>query len=464
MESESAPALHPALLPPGTQVDSWRVVGWAGRGVYGAVYRVESVHAEQAEPVVLKLALVPGDPRFAREVELLSRVSHPSVPRVHGHGKWRLPGGTLHPYVAMEWVDGMPLYEWAREHEPSSREVARVLAQLARALQALHAQAGLHRDVKGENIRVRRSDGRAMLLDFGTGVYAGAATLTPPQVQPGTPAYQSPEAHLAALHFRRGLAARYVAWPADDVYALGVTACRLVTGEYPEVEEPVVEEQGAWRLRGVRVPAALHDEARVEPGLRACILRMLSERPEERGGVEELAEALERAAEQAAPGAFHERVSPRRHPWPWRRCLATAASVALIALGAWWVAPGRSAEEPTAVAHAEALEAGPADADRTGLGEAAAPTATSSAPVLRAPEVLAEEPLPELRPGQVRPDAQGRCPRKRQVALNGGCWLVTPLDGEDCAEVRGSMFKGQCYQPSFPPPGRGPTSSPTHKP
>jgi eukaryotic-like serine/threonine-protein kinase len=464
MESESAAAMHPALLPPGTQVGSWRVVGWVGRGVYGAVYRVESVHTEQAEPVVLKLALVPGDPRFAREVELLSRVSHPSVPRVHGHGKWRLPGGTLHPYVVMEWVDGMPLYEWAREHEPSSREVARVLAQLARALQALHAQAGLHRDVKGENIRVRRSDGRAMLLDFGTGVYAGAATLTPPQVQPGTPAYQSPEAHLAALHFRRGLAARYVAWPTDDVYALGVTACRLVTGEYPEVEEPVVDEQGAWRPRGVRVPAALHDEARVEPGLRACILRMLSERPEERGGVEELAEALERAAVQGEPGAAPARIRPRRQPWPWWRSLAAAAGVVLIGTGGWWAAAGLLPGQSSTTGRAEAVRADAEEAGRTGLGEAAAPTAANSvAPALQPPEVLGEEPLPTPQPGQTRPDAKGRCPRKRQVALNDGCWLVTDWDSEECAEASGYRYKGMCYVPPIPP-GRRPTSNSTHKP
>jgi eukaryotic-like serine/threonine-protein kinase len=461
---ETRAALNPASLPLGTEVGSWRVVDWAGRGVHGAVYRAASVHPEQPEPVALKLALLPGDPRFAREVELLSRVHHPSVPRLLGHGAWRPPNGTPYPFVAMEWVDGVPLYEWAREQNPSSQEVARVLAQLARALQALHAQAGLHRDVKGENVRVRRSDGRAMLIDFGTGLYAGAATLTPPQLQPGTPAYQSPEAQLFSLQFVRDSAARYVARPADDLYALGVTACRLVTGEYPELAEPVMDEQGTWHLQGVVVPAALRDEARLEPELRACILRMLSERPEERGSVQEMAEALERAAGQSVQDAPREHVTAPSPARPWRRCLAAVAGVALFAAGAWWVAAGPFLGQPSATGQTEVMKAAPEDAGTAGLGDAAAPTvATSAAPALQPPEVLAEEPLPTPQPGQTRPDTKGRCPHKQQVALNAGCWLVTDWDDEVCAGVNGYRYKGMCYVP-FTPPGRRPTSNSIHKP
>jgi hypothetical protein len=81
MERASSPTLHPALLPPGTQVGPWRVVDWAGRGVHGAVYRAVRVGQEHSLPVALKLALLPRDPRFAREVELLSRQRHPHIPQ-----------------------------------------------------------------------------------------------------------------------------------------------------------------------------------------------------------------------------------------------------------------------------------------------------------------------------------------------------------------------------------------------
>jgi serine/threonine protein kinase len=53
--------------------------------------------------------------------------------------------------------------------------VLQVLAQLARALEATHACHAVHRDVKGDNVRVRSADGRAVLLDFGAGNYQSAA-------------------------------------------------------------------------------------------------------------------------------------------------------------------------------------------------------------------------------------------------------------------------------------------------
>ncbi|HYI02816.1 serine/threonine-protein kinase [Hyalangium sp.] len=301
MDRPSAPALHPARLPPGTQVGPWRVEGWAGCGIYGAVYRAVPDATEHATPVALKLALHPGDPRFAREGVLLSRVHHPSVPGLVAHGDWQHPGGPLYPFVAMEWVDGVPLYDQARLHPASCQQVLHWLAQLASALAALHAQGLVHRDVKGANILVRRADGRAVLTDFGTGIYPGAATLTPPLWFPGTPAYRSPESWLFELQFYREPTARYHAGPADDLYALGVTACTLLTGAYPEPGEPTQDEHGTWHLEAVIAPPALLNNPRVEPRLRALVLRMLSVRPEERGTATALAEALELAAEHTAP-------------------------------------------------------------------------------------------------------------------------------------------------------------------
>src|SRR5512140_2250053 len=129
---------HPAMLPPGTVVGSWRVVAWAGRGVYGAVYRAVPEHSELAPPVALKVAQHPADPRFARERELLFRLRHPSIPRLWDAGEWLHPSGARYPFVVMEWVDGVPLYQWARLNPGYSAQVPRLLAQLARALQAVH--------------------------------------------------------------------------------------------------------------------------------------------------------------------------------------------------------------------------------------------------------------------------------------------------------------------------------------
>ena len=133
---------------------------WRGQGAYGVVYRAVRAGLEHAGPVALKLARYPWDARLGREAELLSRVSHPGIPRLLDRGVLRHASGAEYPWFTMEWVEGTPLYEWAKRHAPSSREVCRVLAQLARALEAIHAEGAVHRDVKGDNVLVQLSDRR----------------------------------------------------------------------------------------------------------------------------------------------------------------------------------------------------------------------------------------------------------------------------------------------------------------
>ncbi|WP_224241466.1 serine/threonine-protein kinase [Hyalangium gracile] len=453
MASAAPPSLSPALLPPGTEVGPWRLVAWAGQGVHGAVYRAVPAHSQHAPAVALKLALHPEDPRFAREAQLLSRLRHPSVPRLWDSGTWQSPDGTLYPWLAMDWVDGVSLYEWAEQPATSSRACFRVLAQLARALQALHALGAVHRDLKGENVRVRHSDGRAMLTDFGLGTFPGAERLTPPATCLGTPLYRSPEAGLFDIHSRRHRSLHYVPTPADDLYALGMVACRLLTGEYPEWVDPTQDENGTWKVRKVRKPASLRG---VEPSVRACIVRLLAVRPEQRGTAAQFAEALERAAhphfEPARPS-----VPGRPGRWPW---LAPAVGLALGVWGGWL------ASEQTEGTHSRAqarTEAAPRDAGTAGLGEAACTAATVQAPEASLHEPLAENPLPEPQPKQLRPDGRGRCPHRRQVALNGACWI--PFDPEACeaAVANGYLFKGKCYVPALSP-DRPSTSHPTRPP
>jgi hypothetical protein len=496
MNREDDYATHPASFLLGTVVGRWRVVYWAGRGVYGAVYKAERVGQEQAGPVALKMAVTPGDPRFAQEAELLRRLRHPSIPQLEDAGEWQRPTGEVFPFVVMQWLEGLPLYEWARRHNPTSAQVCLQLGQLAGALAELQAQQCVHRDVKGDNIVVRLKDGRAFLTDFGTGYYPGAAALTPPLWFPGTPAYQSPESRRFALQAARGSAARYRAGPPDDLYALGMTAWRLLTGRYPEVDGQRWDEAGSWSGEG-RVPAAPHAlNPRVDPRLSALCLRMLSVSPQERGTAAQMAEALEQLAHETAsassqqifvpeplrsevsapeprlaevkpqvleepPGARGSAgpVSPRALARPWLRGSATAVLVLMLAGGARWVAEG----QPEETRHEAGCANPEGDEDTTGLGEAASLAAVQSFPAPSAREVLAEEPQPEPVQGQARPDAKGRCPEKWQVALNGGCWAPVKGSREACEALGGQLFKGTCYGP-VTAPRRPPTSSPTRDP
>jgi serine/threonine protein kinase len=266
------------------------------RGNYGIVYRARRAGHPDSPPVVVKMARWPEDPRFEREVELLRHGRHPSIPRFEDAGLWTSPEGACYPYVVMELVEGLTLYDWFRAQQRTSRDVLRVLAQLAGALAAAHDRGAVHRDVKGSNIRVT-SEGRAVLVDWGSGWFAGTHPLTDTPTPPGTTAYRPPEQRFFTWCFRKDLHARWQAQPTDDLYSLGVAFYRMVTGLYLS---PLSEGGEVAATREVPRPS---DYATVSRGLEALILRLLSNDRELRGTAEALAReaaALATAAGEAA--------------------------------------------------------------------------------------------------------------------------------------------------------------------
>jgi hypothetical protein len=444
----------PGSLAPGTRVGPWRVLERAGRGVQGAVYRAQRAGHEDEGCVALKLALVENNPRFKREVELLRRVAHPSLPRVYEQAEWQHPNGRRYPYVVMEFVDGVGLYAWAEQLHPSVEQVSRLLSQVASALEAVRAAGGVHRDVKGENVLVRQGDGRAVLVDAGVCTYAGAEVMTPRGMVPGTPAYRSPEAALFEVSQALERAERYEAGPEDDVYALGVMAYRVLTGEHPPPPEPEPDETGRWRVRSQAVLLPPEMKRGAQRRLGELVERMLEVRREERITASEAARALEELAareeaRRALEAAARARRRERRRRWAW--AVGVAAGVALLG----WAGLNGSKQQLSA---AKTQGASRPEGGAVGLGDAVSAASTATSPERATREMLAEEALPEPRPGQARPDAKGQCPRKQHVALNGGCWMPLKEGSTKCEDLSGDMLEGTCFVPIFPP-GRRPASS-----
>ncbi|WP_373371450.1 serine/threonine-protein kinase [Stigmatella ashevillensis] len=294
-------ALELSCLLPGTDIGPWRVQELRGQGAYGAVYRAERMGEQSSGSFALKLARHPMDPRFEREAELLSRLSHPNVPRLRDQGLWAHPSGPI-PFLVMDWVEGSSLYTWGSARTLSSRLVLRVLSQAARALEATHAADGLHRDVKGHNLLIRSADNHVVLIDFGAGTFRGAPPLTDEVLPPGTHPYRSPEAVQFQWRFWRERGLHYSPGPADDVYALGVTAYRLVTGVYPPAQ---VTRAPAPGQAPFPIPRQIPPEELVTlcPHLAKLIRQMLAKKPSSRGSAAQLARALEQAAQSAGPQA-----------------------------------------------------------------------------------------------------------------------------------------------------------------
>jgi hypothetical protein len=428
-------------------------MGPCGQGGYGTVYRACRAEAGDARSFALKLATVPRDPRFAREVELLSRIHHPQVPRLHDHGWWMDPSGLAFPYVVMDWVEGTPLYAWASRQPLTSRQVLRLLGQLARALEATHAAQCVHRDVKGDNVLVSPG-GDAFLVDFGAGSFQGAQLLTSEVLPPSTAQYRSPQARRFQWAFRRLPSAHYEPTPADDVYALGVMAYHLVTGAYPlPISEPVGEREPHLSQLPPLTPPG--QRATVCKELNALIVRMLSEEPRARGSAGEVAQAAEHAAAHAGPRADTPvALRPLRassghgaSPRPLIRLAAAGLAVAVVLMVvvlAAWLFPPPVAPPWSAQAEEEPAE-GVEDGDSAGVARSAMELTLASAHMPSSFSASAgvgfdmpEEPFP----GQRRPPC-----RQPEVEIRGGCWLKIEAAEWECLEV-GYMWKWGCYVPS----------------
>jgi len=474
--------LHPAHLPPGTVVGSWCVRSRQSRGAYGAVYLVSRAAEQDGALFALKVALHPNDARFLREAELLRRIAHPHVPSLHDQGLWPHPAGPF-PFLVMDWAEGVPLNVWAQGRTFTSRQVLRLLAPVASALAATHAVQGVHRDVKADNLLVRRDDFWPTLLDFGAGDFLGAPTLTRELLPPGTPHHRSPEAlRFHWLHYQLP-GAHYEPGPADDVYALGVTAYCLVTGIYPAPVLPpeLLEGEPSFRPPEWRPPEQL---VTVCPELAALIRQMLSLEPSARGSAAQLAQALDEAAlsasletdqpivprsldrggvafraeapAQAVPvaepldsGSFGVPVARKNRPgqprvgrvsWPW--IAMTAGLVVFLALQGG--ATRRHAANLATRSAADPLrDTSGEGASTSGLGHVALSACGGTEELASSVERISVDIPTTPLPGQARPPC-----KRREVEINGGCWKLLADPAPPCTE-REYEWRGLCYSPAM---------------
>jgi len=453
-----------ASLPQGLfEVGAWRLLELRSAGAYGSVFRAEPLQRPGTSPFALKLAVHPLDARFMREAALLRRVPPPHAPRLYDFGLWMHPAGPF-PYLVMEWIEGVPLYAWAYGRVLSSRQLLRVLAPVARTLMAVHSVQAVHRDVKGDNILVRAEDSHPKLLDFGAGDFQGAPTLTREVLPPGTPGYRSPEALRFHWRYWNTPGARYAPGPADDLYALGVTAYRLATGWYPPplVPAEVLEQEPSTPTLASEPPEKW---ASVSPELAGLIHQLLSEDPQARGSAAQVAQHLEAEAEAAGPRAdepvvhrLHSvpvvrrsRPKPQRTArarWPWLGVTTGLAVAAGLAVALVLHSP-RGSELRVHVWP-------PGDAARPEQELDSADAGVSLAKEVQRMSARVEQPDPTWEgfsaekvkkplPGQARPP----CKQRGAVELKGGCWWP-PAEVPPCGEGE-YEWGGRCYRPILAP-------------
>jgi len=182
-----------------TILGDFRLIEEIGEGAAGKVFLATPTktkpYANVGEPVAIKvykeeILKEKGQLlRIEREFRVGSTLSHPNLVRIH---EW-CAADPAHPYLVMEYVDGMPLNRWVEMYHPiSERVLSRVLRGLASGLQALHNMDITHRDIKPENIMMG-TDFEPKIMDFGVVRIKHAEGDTPSKEFLGTIRNAAPE-------------------------------------------------------------------------------------------------------------------------------------------------------------------------------------------------------------------------------------------------------------------------------
>ncbi|NDC39027.1 MAG: serine/threonine protein kinase [Proteobacteria bacterium] len=262
---------HLMSLQPGTVIAGrYEVVKCLGAGSMGLVYACR--HRELSGHLVAIKVLFPevahdkvAAARFRNEIFASYGVSHPNVVRAYEY----LRDGDLVAYT-MEYVGGGDLAD--RLGKPGKligiEEILNLLSQMCAGVQAIHDAGIVHRDLKPENILLS-TDGQVKIADFGIARTGHGPKLTEHGGVVGTIDYVSPEYMLNS----------HVDWR-SDIYALGVLAYEMVTGEAPFRGDSVYATMTKRLKEDPAPPSTLRPECPEE--LDRIILKAMSRDPEQR--------------------------------------------------------------------------------------------------------------------------------------------------------------------------------------
>ena len=337
-----------ARFSPGDAVGVYRLSHVIGRGGMATVYLATRQDGQFEQTVALKILDRGGETlaRFEQERQILASLDHPNIARLLDGGV--TDGGV--PYVAMEYIDGLPLLEYCNQDRLGIEDRLRLFINIVSAVHDAHRSLIVHRDIKSANILVT-AKGIPKLLDFGIAklldvdALPHAAPLTRMDT-PMTPEYASPEQV-------RGEPMSV----ATDIYQLGYLLYVLLTDQSPYAPIPadmvalidaitrhdpaapsqrIADTSDTGNPQGV-TPWAMRrcTRAQLEKRLRGDLdrvaLKALHKDPEQRyGSAAELATDIRNVLAQRPIIAMPDSMGYRAKKFIRRHTLAVAASAAVL--------------------------------------------------------------------------------------------------------------------------------------
>jgi len=250
---------------PGDQLGNYRIEGVAAQSKTAIVFRARDLRNGNEVAIKVPHPDLQKDQNFAdwfrREREIGARLDHPGIIKVIAE-----PGAS-DDYLVMQWFEGKPLRQILNEEKRLTPERAvHIALETCNALDYMHTQGILHRDLQPENILVGAGD-HIKLIDFGGAAKTQARRLTFTKITQltGESAYLSPEELLGKQGDAR-----------SDIYALGMILYEMLTGQTPFPQTDPND-----RLLNYPVPPREID-ASISPQLQEVIYRAMEREPKKR--------------------------------------------------------------------------------------------------------------------------------------------------------------------------------------
>lgn len=322
----------------GQTISHYKILEKLGEGGMGVVYKAQDTKLDRL--VALKFlpphlsASEQDKARFIQEAKSASAINHPNICTIYS-----IDEHDQQMFIAMEYVDGQTLGEKLKSQIPNRKSAIDIGIQIAEGLAAAHEKGIVHRDIKPDNIMVRK-DGIVQIMDFGLAkLRASGSKITPLTKEGstvGTAGYMSPEQVQGQDADHR-----------SDIFSLGVLLYELFTGQLPF--RSVHETALLYEIVNVDPAPMSATNQEIDPELDRIVLECLQKEPSERHqSVAEVSKDLKRFKRESgrkgisrvtaarpslrAPGINQPAVShgseKRRILWP---TIATVLAILLVA-------------------------------------------------------------------------------------------------------------------------------------